>query len=314
MKKQAISLDLGGTAIKYALVNEAFELSNYKSIPSLANESAESVINQIAIAIEDCFGFAQKQDAEIVGIGIGTPGIVDDKFRTVLGGADNIVGWKNVPLADILEKRFNVPVVVENDANMMALGELAAGAGRDCENVVFLTVGTGIGGALFINGKLFSGHQNRGGELGHIPLFVDGEDCSCGSVGCLEQYASTAALVRRFAERAKETKLKFDREINGELIVELFKQEDPIAVQSINEHCYFLGRGVAAFINIFSPQKVLIGGGISEAGDFYIAKIAETAYKYAMPDCAANTLIERATLGNKAACIGAASLVFKLLQ
>ncbi|SMO42263.1 glucokinase [Saccharicrinis carchari] len=312
MKKQAISIDLGGTAIKYTLVNEAFELSNYKSIPSLAHESAESVINQLGIAIEDCCLFAQKQEAKITGIGIGTPGIVDDKYRTVLGGADNIVGWKNIALADILEKRFNVPVVVENDANMMALGELASGAGRDCENVVFMTVGTGIGGALCINGQLFSGHQNRGGELGHIPLIIDGEDCSCGSVGCLEQYASTSALVRRFAERAKEAKLKLDREINGELIVELFKQEDPIAVQSINEHCYFLGRGVAAFINIFSPQKVLIGGGISEAGDFYIDKIAQTAFKYAMPDCAANSLVEGATLGNKAACIGAASLVFKL--
>ena len=312
--KQAISLDIGGTAIKYALVNEAFELSNYKSIPSLANESAESVIKQIAVAIEDCYDFAQKQEAEIPGIGIGTPGIVDDKYRTVLGGADNIVGWKNIALADILERRFKVPVVLENDANMMALGELASGAGRNCENVVFMTVGTGIGGALFINGKLFSGHQNRGGELGHIPLIIGGEECSCGSVGCLEQYASTAALVRRFAQRAEEAKFKFDHEINGELIVALFKQENPIAIQCVDEHCYFLGRGVAAFINIFSPQKVLIGGGISEAGDFYIAKIAQNAFKYAMPDCAVNTLVKLATLGNKAACIGAASLVFKQKQ
>ncbi|BAX79977.1 ROK family protein [Labilibaculum antarcticum] len=308
--KQAISLDLGGTAIKYALVNEAFELSNFNRIPSLANQSAKSVINQIVIAIEDCYVNAQNMGAEIVGIGIGTPGIVDDKYRTILGGADNIVGWKNIPLADIVEKKYNVPVVVENDANMMALGELASGAGINCNNVVFITVGTGIGGALFINGSLFSGHENRGTELGHIPLFVDGEDCSCGSVGCLEHYASTSALIRRFTQRCKDANLQFECDISGELIIELFNQENSLAIQCIEEHCYFLGRGVAAFINIFSPQKVIIGGGISEVGNFYISKITQTAHQFAMPDCLKNTLIESAILGNKAACIGAASLIF----
>lgn len=246
----------------------------------------------------------------VAGIGIGTPGIVDETNRKVLGGAENIVGWENVDLADIMEKVTGLKVQVGNDANMMGLGETLFGAGKGMKNVVFVTVGTGIGGAVVIDGKLFNGFANRGTELGHVPLIANGEECACGSVGCLEHYASTSALVRRFCKRAKEAGRTFTEEVNGEVIVRLYKENDPIAVESLNEHCDFLGHGIGGFINIFSPQLIVVGGGLSEAGDFYIQKVSERAMRYAIPDCAVNTRIMAATLGNKAGCLGAAALIF----
>ena len=195
-----------------------------------------------------------------------------------------------------MEKETGLPTQLGNDANLMGLGETMYGAGNGATHVVFLTVGTGIGGAVII-------------DLGHVPLIANGEPCACGSIGCLEHYASTAALVRRFSKRIAEAGISYpNEEINGELIVRLYKQGDKIAAESLNEHCDFLGHGIAGFINIFSPQRVVIGGGLSEAGDFYIQKVSEKALRYAIPDCAVNTEIMAASLGNKAGSIGAASL------
>ena len=208
-----------------------------------------------------------------------------------------------------MEKETGLPTQLGNDANLMGLGETMYGAGNGATHVVFLTVGTGIGGAVIIDGKLFNGYANRGTELGHVPLIANGEPCACGSIGCLEHYASTAALVRRFSKRIAEAGISYpNEEINGELIVRLYKQGDKIAAESLNEHCDFLGHGIAGFINIFSPQRVVIGRGLSEAGDFYIQKVSEKALRYAIPDCAVNTEIMAASLGNKAGSIGAASL------
>ena len=259
--------------------------------------------------------FAEAKGYTIAGIGIGTPGIVDCTNRIVLGGAENIQGWENLKLADRMEKESGLPTQLGNDANLMGLGETMYGAGNGATHVIFLTVGTGIGGAIVIDGKLFNGYANRGTELGHVPLIANGEPCACGSAGCLEHYASTAALVRRFSKRIAEAGISYpNEEINGELIVRLYKQGDKIAIESLEEHCDFLGHGIAGFINIFSPQRVVIGGGLSEAGDFYIQKVSEKALRYAIPDCAVNTEIMAASLGNKAGSIGAASLVFTRLS
>ncbi len=252
---------------------------------------------------------AAKQDWNVLGIGLGTPGIVDETNRIVLGGAENIIGWENIDVASLMEKQMSLPVVVGNDANLMGLGETKYGAGRGCTHVVFLTVGTGIGGAVIIDGKLFNGYANRGTELGHVPLIANGERCACGAIGCLEHYASTAALTRRFSVLAKEQNLSFDTEINGELIVRLYHEDFPLAVECMNEHFYYLGRGIAGFVNIFSPQRIVIGGGVAESGSFYLEKIRAVFKKHVIADCALNTKIVAAELGNKAGLIGAASLI-----
>lgn len=311
-KEYAIGIDLGGTSVKYALIDNEGAFHFEGKLPSKADVSAEAVVGQLLAAVGEAKAFANKQGCPVKGIGIGTPGIVDSTNRIVLGGAENIKGWENLHLADRIEAEAELPVLLGNDANLMGLGETMYGAGRGATHVVFLTVGTGIGGAVVIDGKLFNGFANRGTELGHVPLIANGEPCACGSVGCLEHYASTSALVRRFRRRMAEAGVAYpEEEINGELIVRLYKEGDRTATESLEEHCDFLGHGIAGFINIFSPQRVVIGGGLSEAGEFYIQKVSGKAFRYSIPDCAVNTQIMAASLGNKAGSIGAASLFFK---
>ncbi|MFR8187962.1 ROK family protein [Bacteroides intestinalis] len=305
----AIGIDLGGTSIKYALVDKAGNSFFEGKLPSFASVSAAKVMEQLIKAATLLKDEAAKQDWNVLGIGLGTPGIVDETNRIVLGGAENIIGWENIDVASLMEKQMSLPVVVGNDANLMGLGETKYGAGRGCTHVVFLTVGTGIGGAVIIDGKLFNGYANRGTELGHVPLIANGEHCACGAVGCLEYYASTSALTKRFSILAKEQNLSFDTEINGELIVRLYHEDFPLAVECMNEHFYYLGRGIAGFVNIFSPQRIVIGGGVAESGSFYLEKIRAVFKKHVIADCALNTKIVAAELGNKAGLIGAASLI-----
>ncbi len=312
MKKHeyAIGIDLGGTNVKYALIDNEGVFHFDGILPSMAEVSAEAVTGQLAEAVSQVKKVAALNGIDLKGVGIGTPGIVDETGRVVVGGAENIRGWENIALADRLEEISALPVRMGNDANLMGLGETVFGAGRGASDVVFITVGTGIGGAVVIGGKLFAGYAGRGTELGHVPLIADGEKCACGSVGCLEHYASASALVRRFCDRMKRESPAFDPgNVDGKYIVGLYRQGDAVAVESLDEHCDFLGHGIAGFINIFSPQKVVIGGGLSQAGEFYISKVREAAMKYSMRDCAVNTEIVAAELGNRAGCLGAASLV-----
>lgn len=307
----AIGIDLGGTAVKSAVVASDGRVLFSGERPTHASEGADAVCDAITAAALEAMDYARREGLKLNGIGIGTPGIVDPTCRIVEGGSDNIEGWANVPLADIIEQRTGLNCTIGNDANMMGLGEARFGAGKGLSDVVFVTVGTGIGGAVVIGGKLFGGYANRGTELGHIPLFADGEMCTCGSRGCLEQYASTSALVRRFKRRLDELSIDYSAcEINGRTIADLGRQGDIEALRVFDEHCDFLGHGISAFINIFSPQKVVIGGGMSKQGEFYISRVRAAAMKYAMPDCSRNTEIAAATLGNTAGCIGAASLHF----
>ena len=305
----AIGIDLGGTSIKYALVDKAGNSFFEGKLPSFASVSAAKVMEQLIKAATLLKDEAAKQNWTVLGIGLGTPGIVDETNRIVLGGAENIVGWENIDVASLMEKQMSLPVGVGNDANLMGLGETKYGAGRGCTHVVFLTIGTGIGGAVIIDGKLFNGYANRGTELGHVPLIANGERCACGAICCLGNFASTAALTRRFSALAPEQNLSFDTEINGELIVRLYHENFPLAVECMNEHFYYLGRGIAGFVNIFSPQRIVIGGGVAESGSFYLEKIRAVVKKHVIADCALNTKIVAAELGNKAGLIGAASLI-----
>ncbi|MCP9610978.1 ROK family protein [Coprobacter tertius] len=308
--RYAVGLDLGGTSLKYAVVNEQGVFLYSGEMPSLADISRDTVIDRLKAAISDCIGFAALQSIALCGVGVGTPGITDENNRIVLGGAENIAGWENIPLAGILEKETGIPTLVANDANAMGLGEQTFGAAKGCTDVLFITVGTGIGGAVIINNKLYGGYKNRGMEMGHIPLIANGERCACGSVGCLETYASTAALIRRFEGRCRKRKLHTGIKPDGKMIVELYHKGDSVAIESLNEHWDFLGHGIAGLVNIFSPQRVVIGGGISEAGGFYISRIGEKVKEYSLADCRVNTLVCAACLGNRAGMMGAASMIF----
>jgi glucokinase len=302
--KYAVGVDLGGTFVKFALVSELGDILYSDKLSLGKNASREVILSILHTAIHATLKKAGQMGKPVSGIGIGTPGIVDK--GVVLGGAGNLSGWKNIFLGSIFSKAFNLPVLVDNDANVMGLGEVTYGAARGYNDVVFITVGTGIGGAVVINGRLFGGYGNRGTELGHITIKHDGIDCSCGGRGCLEAYASTAALIQQYASKTG----KKESEIDGYYIVEKYLAGEEAAAECLHNHTRYLGHGIASLINIFAPQKVVVGGGIAEAGSFYIDLIQKATFEFAMPDCAANTEVVAASLGNLAGSLGAASLVF----
>ena len=303
--RYAAGLDVGGTFVKFALVSENGDLLFEHKLSIGESSSRDTSLETIKEAIGLLIKFASQKNIRVDGIGLGTPGVVDNGL--VLGGAENLDGWIDLDLSKIFSKAFGLPVFVENDANVMGLGEFVYGAAKDCTDVLFFTVGTGIGGAMIINGALYGGYRNRGAELGHFVLGHKGIDCNCGGRGCLEAYASTAALVKQYAAKTG----KDANTIDGHYIVNQFLAGEERAIECMKEHVDYLGHGIASFINTFAPQKVVIGGGISEAGQFYIDMIKESVSRYVMPDCARYTEIVGATLGNTAGCLGAASLVFK---
>ena len=305
IQKYAAGIDLGGTFVKYALISETGEILFEGKLPVGVDSTREETIGVIEESIQQVVDKAAEKGIHLKGIGIGSPGVIDN--GVVLGGAENLDRWENLDLGTLYSDKFKMPVFVDNDANVMGLGETAFGAAKDCTDVIFITVGTGIGGAIVINGQLYGGYKNRGGELGHLTIQHDGIECSCGGRGCLEVYASTSALIQQYADKTGKDVKKVD----GHYIIERYKENEPAAIECLKVHTDYLGHGIAGFINTFAPQKVVIGGGISEAGQFYIDMIKESAFRYAMPDCSTNTDIVSASLGNNAGCLGAASLVFR---
>ncbi len=309
-KKYAVGIDIGGSFIKYALISDKGDVVFSSKLATQAEISKQQVLDNVVKACRRAIAYADMNTCPVEGIGVGTPGVVDTEEGIVIGGAETIVDWSDINLKDILESKYRVPVYIDNDANLMGLGESRFGAGDNTSDAVFLTVGAGVGGSVVIDHKLFGGRKNRGTELGHIPIFIDGDVCGCGAKGCLDEYASVRALVKRFKERISNDSHNYPEHIDGEVIVDLYKKNDKHAVASLNENCEFLGRGVAAYINIFSPEKVIIGGGIAEAGDFYIDRIKRAALDNAVSDCINNVEIVGAELGNLAGCMGAACLCF----
>lgn len=311
MKRYAIGIDLGGTSVKYAVVASSGEVLFNGQLPAFAQDGPEAVLEQLLSGITACREYAAGEGLELAGIGIGTPGVVSADGRTVLGGAENIAGWENIPLADRVEAAAVLPVVASNDANVMALGETLFGAAKGATDVVFVTVGTGIGCGLLIDGCLYRGYRNRGMEMGHITVRSDGEACACGGVGCLEHYASTSALVRRFCELSGNGK---DADVDGKDVVFFYKEGNPAAVEAMEEHWNYLSHGIASMVNLFAPQRVVVGGGISEAGEFYLEKLREGVRRQAMEVCGGDTEIVAAVLGNRAGCLGAAGLVLDKIR
>lgn len=303
--KYAVGVDLGGTFVKVALISELGDIFFKNLLPIGSDATKDIILDTIEKIILITIDQADEHELTVIGIGIGTPGII---YKGVLyGGADNLNGWENIDLATYYSEVFDLPVRVDNDANLMGLGEFYYGAAKGCTDTVCLTVGTGIGGAVIANGALYGGFKNRGAELGHIVVEHNGPPCNCGGQGCLEQYASTTALIQRYAKLSGMDV----KSLNGHYIVEKYHKNEPNAVKCLQEQTNYLGHGIAAFINIFAPQKVVIGGGISDAGQFYIDMVSAAATKYMMSDCGGHTEIVGAQLGNAAGSLGAAALILK---
>lgn len=310
MIKHAIAFDIGGTHIKYMLVNEGGEVLLSSSETTRGEEeyngSLPDRLNHIAGKI---LAYARSENREVCGIGIGVPALVDSGHILF---ANNLPGLDNRAINEALEV-FGLPVYIDNDANLMGLGEVTFGAAQNLSDVVFLTVGTGIGGALFLNGRLYGGYRNRGAELGHLIIQgKNGNPCTCGASGCLEAHASVSALLACYRQLLKENKRDIPACLDGKLVVERYKAREREAQMAMKEHFRNLSLGIASLIHLLAPQRVIIGGGISESGDFYIQNLRKQVEGLTIKETSCFTSIERARLGNKAGCFGAAALVFNL--
>ena len=302
-----IGVDVGGTKVLGGVVDESGKI-----LKTLRNDTPKNGGAELNKVVADVVLELHKEFAAS-GVCITAPGFISSDRRTVLA-VPNIPDWDQRDLASEIKELTGLSCVIENDANAAAWGEAIYGAGKGISHSIILTIGTGIGGAIIIDGKLFGGYENRGTELGHIPLFFDGIPCSCGSVGCLEAYASTSALIQQFNDKCNKLNTSFGNEITGKLISEFYHHNNSIAVECLTNHWAYLGRGIAGLVNIFSPQKVVIGGGISESGAFYLKHLEKEFRKYVMPDCAVNTQLCLAKLGNKAGILGAAQFAYTNLK
>ena len=296
-----IGIDIGGTTTKIGLVDIHQKLIASTVMDTNAKRPAEEVIGEIATRTLDLLedrGIAMDQ---CIGAGIGMPGTIDSK-RGIVKYSNNIQ-WENVELTKIMGAYLPIPIRIANDADCAALGEAVAGAGKECQDVIMLTLGTGVGGGIILDGKIYEGKGLGGSELGHMVIVENGEACTCGRKGCLEAYASATALMRE-AKRATGEDLK------PKEIFEGARAGDPKLQKLVQNYIGKLGTGIVNIVNIFRPQLVILGGGISAQEEDLLPPLREMmktgcfgGEKGELPE------IERAALGNEAGMIGAASLL-----
>ncbi|MBO6158289.1 MAG: ROK family protein [Firmicutes bacterium] len=306
-----IGVDIGGTKIAAGLVNEEKEIVLKKSVPTRAGENYSLVVSDIADLIQDILDESHLQAADLSGIGIGCAGASDKESGIVL--FSNNLGWRDVPLVPELKKRFDVPIHIDNDANAAALGEVLAGSAKGSRSCVMITLGTGVGGGIILDGKVYDGVNHAGGEVGHTVIVSGGEMCTCGRRGCFEAYASTTALIRMAKKAATahpESRLYQIWQENGDLngigIFTAYHENDQTAKDAVAEYLFYVAEGVTNLVNIFQPEKIVIGGGICAQGDVILEpvrrQLAQDVFckEVSLPD------VVQATLGNDAGIIGAA--------
>ena len=315
-EKFRIGVDIGGTNVKIALVNKKGEISFPKTVPTRAEMGYEYTVGNITQCIKDLMNEAGIDKNSLEGIGFGFPGQIDCD-NGVVRILPNIPGWINVPIAEIMQKEFNVPVKVDNDVRCMALAESTYGAGQGCKNLICITIGTGIGSGLIINGKLVRGASNAAGEIGHIKLEMhDGLLCGCGDSGCFEAYASGPSIVAMAKDYVLGGKSAKFRELAGSvdaitpaIVAKAAEEGDVVAKKIFERMGEYLGIGLASVVNLLNPEKIVIGGGVADAGDILFEPLRKTLKDRAMPIQGEAVEVVHASLGNTAGIIGASLLI-----
>lgn len=311
-----IGIDLGGTNIKAGIVDENGKIVKSTSIKTKKGVEANIIIKDMASVVQkliDNYGISMK---DILHIGIGVPGIANNETGVVVRAVN--INFLNVHLREEMQKYFNVPIYIGNDANCAALAESLFGEAKDVKNSITITIGTGIGGGIIINNKIYEGSNFAGGELGHISLIMDGKQCGCGRKGCFEAYASATALKNQAIEvvsKNKNTTIynKVSGDINkieSRVVFECAKRKDKVAEEIIDRYIKYLTEGMITLINIFQPDVIAIGGGVSNAGEYFLDKVKmviKNSNEMAR-DLEKRTVIKLAKLGNDAGIIGSAFL------
>ncbi len=308
-------IDIGGTNIKYGLVDGKGKVLFKEQRPTMVEKGAEPLMHLVTNIAERLLYHAAEEDYPVKCLGVGTPGAVDRSGK-VISLSPNINGWQGMEIGRILRERLNLPVVVENDVNSMALAESRFGAAAGYKSVVCVAVGTGVGGGIIMDGKLWRGSNFTAGEIGHITLNSNGPQCRCGSKGCIEVYCASQAILTRTKLRiANHLSDVFNDALEGDIenltIKRLFiaaKKGDPDALAVIAETAEYLGAGLAGAVNLLNPEAVIIGGGVADGGAGFVEAVAAEIRKRAFGSATENLRVARATLGNDAGFIGAGIL------
>ena len=310
-----IGVDLGGTNIVAGVVDEFYKIVAKAKRKTACPRPAGEILADIAACVNEAVKTAGITMDEVKSIGIGTPGSVNKRMG-IVEYANNL-GFDKVPARDILLKYFDKPIYIENDANCAALGEAVAGAGGNVENFVAITLGTGVGSGIIVNGKIVNGCNDAAGEMGHSVIVVDGEPCTCGRKGCWEAYSSATALVRQTKAAMEENKASIMWEVvdgdiskvNGRTAFDAMRKGDTAAKQVVDTYIKYLAAGVTNVVNVFQPDVLCIGGGIGCEGEPLLAPLRTYVEKerYSI-HCVKQTQICSAVLGNDAGVIGAALL------
>ena len=309
MKEYCFGIDVGGTTVKLGLFNQSGDILDKWEIPTRTEDHGKNILPDVAEALEKKLQEKNISKDDVIGAGIGVPGPVDD--NGVVHRAVNL-GWDVFNISEVLGALTGLPVKAGNDANVAALGELWKGGGQGYKSIVMVTLGTGVGGGVIVNGKILSGCSGAGGEIGHIHIVDDEEDsCGCGNHGCLEQYASATGIVRlahrRLQSVTEPTALK-DSEVSAKTVFDAVKAGDTVAIQIAEEFGLYLGKGLAAVASVVNPEAFVIGGGVSKAGDILFSFIEKNYKKYVFHG-SRDAKFELATLGNDAGICGAAKLL-----
>lgn len=310
-----LGIDLGGTNIAIGIVDDTYHILLKDSVPTKSPRPAEAIADDIAALSFDLIKRAKLKPEDIAWAGLGTPGTANNETG-IIEYANNLK-FDNVPIKKLLADRLKMTVYIENDANAAAYGEFLAGAAKGAESAVCITLGTGVGGGIIIDGKVYHGFNYAGAELGHMTIVVNGRPCTCGRLGCFEAYASATGLIKMSQEAMQADKASKMWEIaggdinrvNGKTAFDAMRAGDESGRKVVDEYLFYLGNGLANVVNIFQPEVLCIGGGICREGDNIIKpleKLLEEARysKYSTKQ----TRLCTATLGNDAGIIGAGLL------
>jgi len=312
-----VGIDLGTLNTIAAVVDLEGKIVERVEHPTNGEKNRDDVIERVKTAIHEVISASNVNLQKIAGIGLAVPGLVDSKRGTMLITPN--FGWKDTPLKEILEEEFHTPIFIDNNVNAMALSEAEFGIGRGVKNFICVNVGMGIGSGVIINGEIYRGETECTGEIGHTTVDYNSPKCSCGNNGCLEIMAAGPAIARRAVKAIREgrktviTELVKDNlnRITAAIVAQAANQGDKLAREVMEKTGGYLGTGVANIINLFNPQMVVIGGGVSEAGDLILDPLKKTMKKRAFPVPAKAVKIVTPSLGRDCTVIGAATLVLK---
>ncbi|WP_145407629.1 ROK family protein [Paenibacillus xylanexedens] len=321
MSNYVIGIDLGGTNIKSAIFNMDFHIVHERSDPTESSKGPAHVLSRIQGIVQEMLLLEGIDQSSIKCMGMGIPGLLDPEEGLSIF-SPNFPGWENIHVVNVMKEHFEFPVFIDNDVRVNMYGEWLFGAGVGYRNLVLITLGTGLGSGIVNDGKVIYGTTSSAGEIGHMNMFREGRPCRCGSSGCLGRYVSAVGMVRTFTDKLEEGRSSIILEWVGEhwttitahMISEAYDLGDALAIEVMHETGTILGFGLANVINLLNPEVVIVGGGMSAAGERLLQTVRDTVRKHALALASSSCEIVQAKLGRQAGMIGAAAYANKQMN